>query len=270
MTVIVDLNSRVNLLLDKVDEFDSIIDAWSMIASDDYSVVQDFDSFELDEFLSFVVDRFVVEDMNSLKVVIDTPFKDRVLDLLLNGYQGKFNNYFKSLFVAGGWFSVNDALLSGWGFVFSDYVRARLNGVDCLSEWGCVKEAFDLLMSGSCCVSLSEVLRGVDMVGGVDVSAWGFGVVEVVLNNLVLLRDCENISVDRLWWDTVGFVNFCVSVFDLNSVDVVELFDVWFSNVDVGSRCDRVLFEEYLNMCVGYDFPYSMSLCLVDGVVLNG
>ena len=223
MTMIVDLNSRVNLLLDKVDEFDSIIDTWSMIASDNYSVVQNFNSFELDEFLSFVIDRFVVEAGDSLKIIIDTPFKDRVLFLLLNGYQGRFNDCFKILFVAGGWVSVNDTLLSGWGFVFSDYVRARLNGVDCLSEWVCIKEIFDLLMSGSCYISLSEVLCGVDMVGGVDVSAWGFGVVEVVLNNVVLLRDCGSISVDRLWWDTVGFVNFCVSSIDLSCVDVVVL-----------------------------------------------
>lgn len=267
----IDLNSEVNLLFDKIEEYDDPVNAWRMLSSNDYKELNRLNNDDLEDVLSYLLDWFITVDFENIKYIIDTPYKKRVLELFFECKSGKYYFDFKKFYVINA-ANIGSANLDNsfkYGFDLSDFVAAIINGSSfSLSVWGDLNNVFKLMNKKNNAVFLDDYLDKVYGINGFDVSSWGGALVNNTLNDVVgLYNDGDNFQ--ELWWNTIGFVNGCLSFIDEGSVDVVELFDVWFSNIDVVSRYDKDLFNQYLDMCLSEAFPYYFCLCLVDGVFLN-
>lgn len=267
----IDLNSEINLLFDKIEKHNDPAEAWRMLSSNDYKELNRLDNDDLEDVLSYVLDWFITVDFENIKYIIDTPYKRRVLELFFECKNGKYYFDFKKLYViyAANIDSVNLQNKITYGFDLSDFVAAIINSSSfSLSDWVDLNSVFTAMNEKNNTIFIDDYLDKVYGINGFDVSSWGGVLVNNTLNDVVgLYNNGDNFQ--ELLWNTIGFVNGCLSFVDVGSVDVVELFDVWFSNVSTNSRYDRVLFNQYLDMCLSEEFPYSFCLCLVDGVILN-
>lgn len=270
----IDLNSDVNLLFDQLEEYSNPVDAWKMLENGNYKKLNNLNDSDLDDVLNYILGWFINVDFKSIKNIIDTPYKKRILKLLFLFESGIYYDEFERTYIVFGnqLSSVNHGNKHKYGFDLSDLVAAVLSGSEnVLSEWKGLNSMFNYINEMDSSIVIEDYLDKVYSIHGFDVSMWSGLLVKGILNHIkkiVIEHRCV-FDYEELSGNIVNFVNNVVENFKDDTIDLVDLFDVWFSDVNKDILFDKVVFDKYLNMCIDEGIPYAFCLYLTDGVILK-
>lgn len=245
--------------------------AWELMKINNYNIMKDLNEIEVADTIVYLMDWvFIKKDDETLKSILFSDYRNIAVEYFLNFDGMKYTRDLFKGFLDGNWVENVEVLYNDWGLTFNDLILTLIAGSDKpLRDWSILKKVFNENLCNSAVSGVSvgwdEQLRNIKIVGGVDLSHWGDNLIMSVFNVItyVYLYN-KQYSGEKVLYNAVGFVNTGLSKIDelFVEVNVPELFETWFENVEFNNLYNHELFDSYLNL-VGEGLPCIMSVYLM-------